>query len=346
MFVSVIAIRGLLTEAQRRGVAAGEILTGPTAHEGFLSDMRSVIPETEFDAILDRAIRLTGDEGLGLSVGMNAPESTFQIIAHLVLAAPTLADAFDMLERYSPLLMEGLSISLTRSGSLAQFRYHFHAGSSARSARYGAECMAATILRFATHFVPNLALTSLAFEHIEPSYGQRYRSLFGCPVRFGQRDNCAEFDAAALTVRQPHADLAMAQVLRNAAEQLLSTAGPRASLGDRLRAVLRRERDLCAVDTDRLAREIGVSQRALRRRLSAEGLSVSQLLEEARCTIACEELRRPGGSIKDVADRLGYSEPSAFHRAFKRWTGQTPAAYVRGVHPNAILDESYLNAAG
>jgi AraC-like DNA-binding protein len=331
MFVSVIAIRGLLAEAQRRGVSAGEILTGPTSHEGFLSDMRSVIPEAEFDAILDRAIRRTGDEGLGLSVGMNAPESTFQILAHLVLAAPTLADAFDMLERYMPLLMDGLSISLTRSGGLAQFRFHFHAGTSARSARYGAECMAATILRF---------------EHEEPSYGQRYRSLFGCPMRFGQLENCAEFDVAALSVRQPHADLAMAQVLRTAAEQLLSTAGPRASLGGRLRAVLRRERDLCAVDTDRLAREIGVSQRALRRRLSAEGLSVSQLLEEARCTIACEELRRPGGSIKDVADRLGYSEPSAFHRAFKRWTGQTPAAYVRGVHPNAVLDESYLNAVG
>jgi AraC-like DNA-binding protein len=344
MFVSVIVIRGLLAELRRHGVSASDLLRGPTAHDSFLADMRSVISADEWDEILARAVQLTGDPGIGLSVGANSPENTFQIFSHLALSSPTLTDAFDMFERYSPLLVDGLTMSLVRSGAWAQFRFSFHHGVNELTTRFAAEALSSTVLRFAQQFVPRLNVRAVGFEHAEPSYSSRYEAVFNCPVRFGQRENFAEMEASALSVRQPHADVAMAQVLRAAAEQLLSTAGPRASLGERLRAVLRRERDLCAVDTDRLAREVGVSQRALRRRLSAEGLSVSQLLEEARRTIACEELRRPGGSIKDVADRLGYSEPSAFHRAFKRWTGQTPAEYVRGVTHGA--GDTFLDAAG
>ena len=70
-----------------------------------------------------------------------------------------------------------------------------------------------------------------------------------------------------------------------------------------------------------------MNARMLRRRLNSEGISLRQLTEESLKREACLSLDNPHESVSQIAERLGYSEPSAFHRAFKRWTGITPAQY-------------------
>jgi AraC-like DNA-binding protein len=115
-------------------------------------------------------------------------------------------------------------------------------------------------------------------------------------------------------------------MLGDTAERLLREREG-ATTVDRVRTVLRYRRDLSDVDSTTLAAAVGLTPRALRRRLGAEGASLTTLLDEARLRLACEDLKRPDSSIKEISDRLGFSEPSAFHRAFKRWTGQTPAQF-------------------
>jgi len=85
--------------------------------------------------------------------------------------------------------------------------------------------------------------------------------------------------------------------------------------------------DLRVPDPERLARVLGLSRRSLERRLRTYGASLSPPLDEARREVACASLRVPDQPIKDIAFRVGFSEPSAFHRAFKRWTGMTPACF-------------------
>jgi AraC-like DNA-binding protein len=111
------------------------------------------------------------------------------------------------------------------------------------------------------------------------------------------------------------------------AERMLARVSNKQGLGGRIRILLRHERELAAINVAILAHRIGLSESALRRRLAAEGLSPSQLLEEALQRRACAELVRADTSIKQVADALGYTQLRSFHRAFKRWTGQTPAHY-------------------
>ena len=82
-------------------------------------------------------------------------------------------------------------------------------------------------------------------------------------------------------------------------------------------------------DVDSIARGLGLSARSMRRRLGAEGAPLSTLIDEGLCRLARLELSRPGATIKETADLLGFSEASAFHRAFKRWTGRTAAEFKR-----------------
>jgi AraC-like DNA-binding protein len=201
--------------------------------------------------------------------------------------------------------------------------------------RFGAECFAATVLRVGLHhFAPDERLVAARFAFPQPAYLDRYQATFRCPLDFDQPDNALVFHASILDRRQAYTDKVMETELRKTADAMLgSMSAP--SYAERLRLLLRQERDLCNLETERIAHTLGVSVRTLRRRLSREGVSLAELVEQVCNDIACTELRRPGATVREVAERLGYSEPSAFHRAFKRWTGETPKSFRQAASASA-----------
>lgn len=329
MFVSVIFVRAIVSELQSRGLSPAHALAGIGVRDDQLNDLRSRFSYAEMDRIIEKAIDLTGDAGLGLSIGMNAPESMLQVLGHLIVSCRTLRDAWGLFERYVPLVAEGMTWSLVEDQEQARFVYHCPI-SYGRSTRFASEYALAMAIRLSRHFVsPTLQHADrVMFEHAEPEYAARYERLFECPVSFGQPVNALLFPRSFLDLSQAHADPAMHNALRDMAERFLhEMEGPR-STADRVRVLLGYEADLASIDVIKLSRSVGLTPRSLRRRLAAEGVSLTILIDEARCRLACEELRREG-SIKAIAERVGFSEPSAFHRAFKRWTGQTPLEFAR-----------------
>ena len=106
------------------------------------------------------------------------------------------------------------------------------------------------------------------------------------------------------------------------------------------------ERDRAArgpITAERVARCFGLTLRTLRRRLANEGYALSTLIDEARCRVACDALLREELSLPAVAEMVGFSEASAFFRAFKRWTGRTPGEFRRGAEQS---EESAGELAG
>ncbi len=329
MFVSVIFVRAIVSELQSRGLSPAHALAGIGVRDDQLNDLRARFSYADMDRIIEKAIDLTGDPGLGLSIGMNAPESMLQVLGHLIVSCRTLRDAWNLFERYVPLVAEGMSWSLVEDQERVRFVYHCPVAYG-RSTRFASEYALAMAVRIARHFLPaNVEHADMVmFEHAEPEYASRYERVFQCPVRYGHPSNAIVFPRGYMDMPQIHADPAMHNALRDMAERFLhELEGPR-STADRVRVLLGYEGDLANIDVIKLSRSVGLTPRSLRRRLAAEGVSLTSLIDEARCRLACEELRREG-SIKAIAERVGFSEPSAFHRAFKRWTGQTPLEFAR-----------------
>ncbi|KUR70855.1 hypothetical protein AQZ52_13600 [Novosphingobium fuchskuhlense] len=146
------------------------------------------------------------------------------------------------------------------------------------------------------------------------------------PCTFGADTNQIRFPAAMLDLALPATQQAACDV-RHLTRSIV-TKRRETPLVDRLSQMVLRDLNSCAIEQERFAREMGMSSRTLRRKLTEQGSSFQQVLDECRMRQAVFEFRvRPDLSIAQIALRLGYAEHSNFTRAFHRWSGISPQAY-------------------
>jgi AraC-like DNA-binding protein len=328
LYVSVSFARGLMSEVARRGLDTAELLAGSELSQALLDDPRARLSCDAWDELVARALRMSGDPSVGLTLGQNAPIQMFQLAGWLSLSAGTVRKAIALLRYAQPLLANHVTLQLTERGADAHLFYD-QVALDPDAARVGADFGIAALYRFGLRLgLPQGFIREIWFRHAEPEYAAEYARLFGCTIRYRRARNAIVFDRALLAHVNPAADELMQRLLAQHAESLLSGLGP-SSLATQIQVVLLQEDALTAVDSTELAARLGTSARALRWQLSRDGHSLRRLVDEVRFFIARRTLcRDDGATIHELAERLGFSEASAFYRAFKRWTGETPAAFV------------------
>lgn len=175
-----------------------------------------------------------------------------------------------------------------------------------------------------------LPLLAASFRCAEPADAADYRTRFCEAATFNAAQTRVSLDARLLDLKLVQNDSTVGAFLRDAPANLLVRYRNDASLSAQIRRRLRRLAPAAWPDVDGLARGLNLSATTLQRRLQDEGLSYQRLKDELRRDMAIDLLGQARYPVADVAERLGFVEPSAFHRAFKKWTGVSPGAYRRG----------------
>ena len=157
-----------------------------------------------------------------------------------------------------------------------------------------------------------------------------FRQIFGAaPVRFGAGVDALVYSASLLDAPVAGADEALRALLEKQLERTLASRAPDAAFLDVARHRLRVALTQGGIDAEQLARALAVSTRSLQRRLAELGTTFSDLLDEVRRDLALGHLEHPDVSVTEVAFLLGFSDLSSFSRAFRRWTGKSPAEHRR-----------------
>jgi AraC-like DNA-binding protein len=171
------------------------------------------------------------------------------------------------------------------------------------------------------------ALTEVWFTHPAPADVRHHRAAFGAPLRFDAPYNALISPAAQYREPLRGANpLGLENVLRQA-RAMLDALPSYTSFADQVRGQIRDTLPKGNTNASAIAEDLGMSARTLHRRLQGEGVSYQELLDQVRLDIATGHLVTGRHSIVAIAERVGFSQPSTFHRAFKSWTGLTPAEY-------------------
>jgi AraC-like DNA-binding protein len=323
------SVEKIIRAAANSGVAVHSLYEAADLTPDVLADPDHRIPFSTVVLLYEKAAMLTGDAAFGLHVGENVDPKAFDVLGYSVINSPTVGAALDRMVRYNSLWTNGSAFAVEISNPNTRIVYAYQDESIAEH-RHDAEMTFAAIVTLGrTVTDSDWFPLSVAFEHEQPPDITEHSRIFRCPVTFGARANEFIFDSAALALPLVKADPDLCAVLDRHAKELLAQYPREDTLVDRIRKVIRDELSGGDASLDRLAAKLGMSGRTLQRKLREHGTSHQELLDELRRDLAKRYLREPEMAICEVAYLLGFSESSALHRAFKRWTGMTPSEFRR-----------------
>lgn len=307
--------------------AALEAETGFNAASALDPDARmSLTTET---ALWAAGERLSGDANLGLHTAERLQPGAFDVLDYVVRTAPTLRVAVQRLGRYNRLEHDVAEFTLHDDGERVRIVHAFRGGRPGQllgQHRHSIEFTLASLAIIGRQLGGGpFAPTAVAFGHPAPATTNEHTRVFGVSPRFSAPANVFEVDTADLDRPLPAADPRLWRVIERHAEALLAARpDPAESLAARVARDVTNALGEGPPTIADVARRLHMSERSLQRHLRDEGVRFDALVEGLRRDLALSYLSDRKMAIAEVAYLLGYSEPSAFHRAFKRWTGATP----------------------
>ena len=291
---------------------------------GGLDAAREMVEAEAFFGMIERATDVE-DHGLPFRY---AEAFRLDDIGALGLAFKTAGDlreALGRLVRYILVLSDTLDYELFTDdfgAELTMTRPHHR-----RGAQLANECaLAATVSALRQIGGPTVAPSEVSFRHLAPSSTGEHWAFFGCPVRFGEPANSLRFDRATLDIRSRLADEGLSAYLLATLDDLHRTEQAATTVDRVYRTVTDSLPDGLPAKAD-VARRLGMSERTLHRRLAEEQASFREVTKRARQHVAESLLGDNRTSLAEVAFLTGFADQSAFQRAFKSWTGQTPVGY-------------------
>jgi AraC-like DNA-binding protein len=169
---------------------------------------------------------------------------------------------------------------------------------------------------------------AIRFTYPEPSYRAEYDRIFGVPLFFNSHMNALQMDEALLSMKLPRTNPYLSEVMSARAEELLKSLEMSKTMRGRVENLLIPVLHTGEVSMDVIAVKLGVSRQTLFRKLKVEGITFEKVLDELRHKLALHYLNEKQAPVNQTAYLVGFSEPAAFSRAFKRWTGSSPRTYV------------------
>ncbi len=331
--VSLSWVNTVLSGAERYGLARARVLAHAALDAQRLRDERW--PIDHITRLWRAAAELSGDAGFGLKVGSLVGPASFNVVGYIFQSSSTLREALSLVQKFQRLISDGGRFQLMAGAHSSWLLYHPQQGELAFSP-HQIEAVLAAVVSF-SRWVSEQAIvpTRVQFSHLRQGPLAGYQAVFHSDVDFGQAFSGLHLDNQLLDRTLPQADTQLAALHREYAAARLAALSVLVQTPDfqaQVRHWLATQLAHAVPERAAAAGHFGLSDRVFARRLQRQGWTYSALVDGVRQAAACDAVAHTQRPFTDIAQDLGFSEASAFNRAFKRWTDSSPSAW-RSRHP-------------
>lgn len=320
----------VLQRMRQRGISAGALLAGSGISEDDVRQPGRLVTQAQELVVIANALERSGDSRIGLEIGAAMHLPSYGILGYAMLVSPTLAAALRCAITHRVLLGSYFDIEVEIEGGTARIvasNYHFRPDLEVVNTDM---CLASMWAMVCDVLGARLQPSALSLRFPAPAHAEAYPALIGACPGFDAARNALSFPGEWLDRPLQFAEPVSHHMATRQCDQLereWSVAAGDGVLGQVLRLLYSDARRFGSLQA--VAATLCMSPRTLRRRLQDRGTSFQALLDQALHERALEYLTRTDMPIAHIAEQLGYSEPSSFRQAFRRWTGKAPSA-VRG----------------
>ncbi len=270
---------------------------------------------------------ISQDPDVGLHVAEQMPPFRGQVVEYLMLSSPTFGTGLVRMAQYQALMTDALQCTLRVEGETAILSGFSH------PVRHYLELAVSIFLGFLRHITDGaLTPTEIWLTHPQGATPDLYQQVYGCPVRLGMAEGAICFPAVLLDRPSAAAEPELLRVHESIAKQQLHLLGKQQLIHDIERLLASGLLESGQIDQALIAERLGKTARTLRADLQQIDISFDKIVANYRLRLAKRLLARTSESLDQIVYLTGFSEPSAFSRAFKRWTGETPTDYRKRKH--------------
>jgi AraC-like DNA-binding protein len=283
------------------------------------------VPATKLRAFWREALLATGDPCFGFAVGQAVLPPNLHAVGYALLASRNLRDGLHRLARYDRMLNTGWDIGLAESGDTLEVTIReARAGTMPQEGLDAIFCAIVTLCRAVTSadFHPQ----RIAMSRARPPCATKLGAFFGCEVVYGADHDALWFDRQKATETLPRQNPSVARATDAVVERYLANF-ERHDIVRQTGAAIAELLPRGAPSRTEVAGRLELSERTLHRRLAGAGRTFRELLDETRHKLALEYLAERKHSLLEIAFLLGFTDPSNFARAFRRWEGVGPKEY-------------------
>lgn len=321
----------LFDYAVAQGANAARLRSEAGLSGAALDDPDKRVPFERYVALMRAAKTLTGDPALALKFGADTDFRRFSIVGLIAHASATMAEALDQMNRYGRLVAEVVGVS-----DGPRFVHEIREGKlwledRRRDPNDFPEMTESTFARFICGARRDFPQERFAYAatvtHAAPAHAADYERILGVPVAFGAPRNAIEMNPLWPSLQIQPQNRYVFGVFSAKAEALLESLQRAQTLSGKVEGLVMTMLHTGGARADAVAARLGVSRQTLYRRLKSEGASFDALVDDLRRRLALHYLSERKVSVNETAYLVGFSDPTAFSRAFKRWTGSSPRQY-------------------
>ena len=294
------------------------------------------IPLEQQQALWQLAVQASGTPAFGLHFARCIQPTNFGLLGYMAMNCRDIGECFEAIVRYQFLAGQGGEFTLASDGAGVGLCYTpVNPGHPATAQRVVA--MLAATAGFGRWLVgEHFKARRVEFTQAAAVNTADYEEFFACAVVFDAPRNCLFFDEAVTRLGVPNASEELLLLLSERANRLLQSLSQHSGIAARIASLLATQLTDMLPDKTVIASQLGMSERTLQRRLKQEGTSFQVILDNTRHYLARELLRNTALPLTGVATHLGFAEPSAFFRAFRKWEGCTPGQYRAATDPGNV----------